>query len=556
MKTARSLIQTWLVLDFFGDARRRGGNSSTLTTTIFTQAFLALVFAALLYPETPPVPFAAANLSLSTLLIAVSMLGDHDRIDRRRADRELIGSSPAKRRSVVAARAGHAAFYVCLLTTGMALPPAILLGFLQQSALVALGYVALACGCSGLATAALAVTMRLLARLFGAARAALLGGSIKALLLGGGIALFALGLQQLRGTADDLPFGRVGAELLPPYQAARLLADPVGEWWRAAALVLAGAVLALLGLAIGEDERSTGSARRPAGPLRWLLLRLAGRGPSAGLAEFTATTMWRSAGFRARVLPLLGLPAGMIYLSLRDGGGEDTREAGFVFLCVLLQLPAIYLPFLIAFLPRADQDNTSWVFDQAPPLPLEVVRDAAWRALVTHVLVPVHAIAALLLVATSPAPVAVAGASLFSFAVAVAVSRPMCGSLAGIPFTDDRGGEPAVDLGGLFPFALLLLALAIGYGAFATPPVRALALLASIAFAVGLIARRPDVAAAEAPDEARPESPEPVQVTSDEEDRADEGVAETSLRRELRAIGLLYVAVSVLPALVGAAFGP
>ena len=54
------------------------------------------------------------------------------------------------------------------------------------------------------ATGALALVMRLLARIFGHSRAALLGGSIKALLLGGGVALFALGLQQLDVGRDDL----------------------------------------------------------------------------------------------------------------------------------------------------------------------------------------------------------------------------------------------------------------------------------------------------------------------------------------------------------------
>jgi hypothetical protein len=42
-----ALVETWLILDFFGDARRTGEPSSSLTSTIFTQSFLALVFAAL-----------------------------------------------------------------------------------------------------------------------------------------------------------------------------------------------------------------------------------------------------------------------------------------------------------------------------------------------------------------------------------------------------------------------------------------------------------------------------------------------------------------------------
>lgn len=177
MKTVRTLVHAWLVLDFFGDARRSGGASSTLTTTIFTQSFLALVFAALLYPETPPVPFAAANLCLSTLLVATGALGDHDQLNRRRADQTLLGTAPIARRTVVFARSGHAAFYVCLVTIGMALPPAILLACLRSSPLQAVLYVVAACACSGLATGALATAIRGLARCFGQARAALLAGT-------------------------------------------------------------------------------------------------------------------------------------------------------------------------------------------------------------------------------------------------------------------------------------------------------------------------------------------------------------------------------------------
>lgn len=570
MKTARSLIHAWLVLDFFGDARRRGGNSSTLTTTIFTQGFLALVFAALLYPETPPIAFAAANLCLASLLIAVSVLGDQDRVDRQRADALLLGTSPVGRATVVAARAGHSAFYVALLTIGMALPPGILLAFLQDEPWLVLGYVALACVCVGLATGALAVTLALLTRLFGAARAALLGGSLKAVLLGGGIALFALGLQNLRGTADDLPFGRSGAELLPPYHAARLLHEPGNELWRLAVLAGIGLGLAALALLLGRQEHGAATAVRRNGPLQRLLNALAGRGPGAGVAEFTAVSMWRSPGFRGRVLPLLGLPAGMIYLSLRgDGGDGDEAGNGFVFLCVMLHLPAIYLPFLVAFLPRADQDNTGWVFEHAPPIALEVIRDAAWRALVTHVLVPVHAIAATLLVLTSSAPLDTALAAVFAFTVAVVISRPMCAALETVPFSDDSGNEPGTSLGTLFPVALLLLGLGVLFGAFAGTGLRIGLTVAAIGLAVAMLRRRP-VADASAAPAATPSASVPAAVgatnapagtepeagpdEAEPEPPGEDLLAGNALNRELRAVALLYVAVSVVPTLVGAAF--
>ena len=97
-----SLLRAWLLLDFFGDARRAGNQQgSSLTTTIMWQALLALVFAALLYPDVAPVPFAAANLCLSTLLIGIASLGDEERPLRRAADEALLATSPISRTAVV-----------------------------------------------------------------------------------------------------------------------------------------------------------------------------------------------------------------------------------------------------------------------------------------------------------------------------------------------------------------------------------------------------------------------------------------------------------------------
>jgi len=550
MQRSRALVEAWLVVDFFGDARRSGAATSTLTTTIFTQSFLALVFAALLYPDTPAVPFVAANLSLSSLLIAVGLLGNQDGTNRRLADRVLLAAAPVGGGTVLLARAGHAAFYVCLVTIGMALPPAVLLGFLTGSGSRALAYVALACACSGLACGSLAVLLRALVRGLGYARAALVAGSLKAMLLGGGIVLFALGLQRLRGTADDLPFGRLGCELLPSYQAARLLAEPGDEAWRLSCLLGAGLLLLVMAMLLGDREPSRRAQVGRHTPLRRLLRVLAPRGPRLGIADFVAVSMWRSVGFRTRVLPLLGLPAGMVVLSLP---GTEPRHA-FVFTCLLLQLPAIYLPFLIAFLPRADQADTAWLFEQAPDLPPALVQDATWRALITHVLIPVHALALVLLIVVRPSPDVVA-ASLFAFGVAVLASRFMVRVLRCVPFTREGDGDTTTDLGGLFAAALVLGGLGTAFGAALAPAMRWLVAAAALASAAGwlLRTRREPIAAAPVPDvPGRPARiAEPVDPATD---AGEPGGTATTLRRELRAILVLYGAVCVLPALIGTMF--
>lgn len=551
MRKVSALIHGWLVLDFFGDARRSGGGSSTLTTTIFTQAFLALVFAALLYPETPRVPFAAANLCLSTLLIATGLLGNQDQLNRRRADETLLASAPIGTAAVVLARTGHAAFYVTILTTGMALPPAVLLAFLTGDWLQAPAYVALACACSGLASGGLGVTLRLLARVMGHANAALVAGTIKAMALGGGLVLFGLGMQRLQQTADALPIGRLGAELLPPYQAARVLADPDGEAWRLLVLLATAVVLLGLGMVIGSERSPRRVRVARIQPLRRLLQLLAGRGPTLGIAEFTALSMWRSPGFRARVLPLLGLPAGMVFLSLQ---GAEQRH-GFVFTCLLLQLPAIYLPFLIAFLPRADQADTGWIFEQAPLLTRTIVHDATWRALVSHVLVPVHALGFVLLMVVAPSAATVAAVA-FALALGVIASRAMIRTLPCVPFSQSRDGDTGTDLGSLFGSAILLGGLGTLFGGVLPPWAQWIAAALAIAGAVALLSRRPR-AGAEVESflpgpTHRSSSPEPE---SDKQDRAQEQVARAaSLRSELKAIAVLYGAVCVLPMLIGTMF--
>jgi hypothetical protein len=556
MNPLRQVVHAWLVLDFFGEARRTGSPGSSLTTTIFTQSFLALVVAGLMYPETPPVPFAAANLCLSTLLVATGMLNEHDQLTRRRADHLLLATAPRSRAFRSLAQATHAAFYLGLVTIGMALPPAILLGLWTGSALQSLAYVGMACLCSGLAAAALAVATRLVERSLGPIRAALFAGTTRAVLLGAGLVGFALSLQRLGGNADGLPITRLGAELLPPYHAARLLAYP-DEFWRWGALGGAAAVLWLLALIANDHDKEPGSVRQPRSWLLPLLRRLCGEGPRLGVAAFTATMMWRSPGFRARVLPLLGLPAGMVVLSLPSDGSQPS----LVFLCLLLQLPAIYLPFLIAFLPRADQPGTDWIFAQAPALPTAVVRDGVWRALITHVLVPVHLIGMGMLVVTGGPLADMVAASLFALALGTLMARVMLRNLAEMPFSQSRDESAGIDLGGLFALALVLGALGAGFGALAATWQRWLAASIALGIAGGQLLRRGHATTAAADPDAQTAATEAsvnlTQVSVDKAD-ADEPVdagppPANGLARELRAIVVLYAACSALPLLVGLA---
>jgi hypothetical protein len=554
MSKAAALVRTWLVIDFFGEARRAGhGHTSSLTTTIFTQSFFAFVFAALLYPDVPPVPFAAANLCLSSLLVAIGALGDESRPERRAADELLLRTSPLAPLEQALARAGHAAFALVLVAAGMALPPAILLAFVAHDASLAAAYVLGACACAALASGALGVLARACTHWFGAARTALLLGSLRALLLAGGVVLFALGLPHLRATKAAMPLGASAIELLPPYQVARWLAAPAADAWRWLPLLGAGTALLLAAawLAAGTDGARTRPVRT--GVLRRALARIAPGGATRALAEFTAIGMWRSAGFRARVLPLLGVPTAMVFLAMRGG----TSERDFVLGCVVMQLPAIYLPFLVVFLPRADQPGTAWVFAHAPAVPAALVHDAVWRALVTHVLVPVFALAIALACALGARGLAMLPPAVFALACGVFAARGAARALRELPFTAAHEANAGPDLGAMFASALALGGLGAAFGLWLPRalhwPVAALAL--SLAAAAVVRARSP-AAGPPLPDvDAAGPAPGAAEPASAPRDREGEATGKpTGLARELRAIAVLYAVLCVLPLLAGTIF--
>ncbi|MFO1031696.1 MAG: hypothetical protein U1F60_11480 [Planctomycetota bacterium] len=553
MKKIAALARTWLVLDFFGDARRAGkGHGSSLTTTIFAQSFLALVFATLLYPDVPPVPFAAANLCLSTLLVAIGALGDEARPNRRAADEVLVATAPMSAFAAVLARAGHAAFHVMLVTIGMALPPAILLAHLTHTNWSVPGYVLAACACSGLATGALGVITRAVAVWSGPARAALLQGTLKAVALGGGLVAFALGLRRLQGTAEQLPIGRFGVELLPPYHAARWLQAPATEAWRLLPFVGGGIVLLGLATLLARTSRPGRERIGRGGLCGRLLHRIGGTGARLGVAEFVAVSIWRSPGFRARVLPLLGMPAGMAALL-----ASEPQRSGFVLVGLLLQLPAIYLPFLIAFLPRADQPGTGWVFAQSPGITTALVQDATWRALVTHVLLPVHTLALGLVLLATGGNVDVVATSAFAFGVAVLAARAMVRPLQQVPFTVGDEADASADLGSAFAAALVLGGLGSGLALLPWWPVRWLVAALVLAMAVDRLRRTPVAEAGT--DGALLAEPGPVRAAKPAEAAAPETgppAPNPSLERELRAVAVLYAAIGLLPWWIGSAFAP
>ncbi|MHC4514176.1 MAG: hypothetical protein ACYTGW_13205 [Planctomycetota bacterium] len=465
-----ALVHSWLVLDFFGDSRKSGQPGSSLTTTIFTQSFIGLLFAIVVVSEPPfenDVAYLAANLSLSTLMVGIGLLGDPQRYKRAFADEVLARTAPLSANALTLARVLHGSFHLCLVTVGMALPPAILAYWVCGEALwVVPAYLVFACLSAGIMAGCLAVFTRGVHLVLGPARAQLMVGTLKALLLGGGFLLMVVCLRHLEGTAADIPLGPGSTLAWPPYWAARFLNYPQANWMFLGYLLAACVVLYLL----SSMMQTAALSRRTSKPTRrgWLAAldrSFAGDGTLLGATAFISTMLYRSAGFRARVLPLFGLPFAMVLLSFMEEGESQARR---LLLGMTLQFPAIFLPFLVAFLPRSDHEQASWVFDQSPHVTPTLFRAASFIALTTHIIVPVHATALAAMIAfgelTLPTVLFTVALSVFSTAIAILVARLSVQKLQHMPFTvDESDSEAETDFRGLVGGAIVLALLGGGF---------------------------------------------------------------------------------------------
>ncbi|MGE0145254.1 MAG: hypothetical protein AB7I19_18435 [Planctomycetota bacterium] len=482
MRKIGLLVHTWLLLDFFGSSRRDGKEGSALTTSIFSQSFLAFALAAITFePGASLLRFAGLHLSLSTLLMGIGALADPPSADRQLADRQLFHTAPIARSTLSIARVLHGAIRTTLPTIGVALPPAILCGYLRESDGVATTvlYLALAVLLASLAALAIDAFVRLTAVWFGSLRAALASGSLRAILFGVLFAGFLSGLPAVHGGAARL--GPIASllDFWPPWYAARILAEGLVPL---AIGVLGGASLLLIAMDRWiPDHGGEASGNRSARGGGWLdrvEAALAGEGPLRAFTAWTGTMLLRSPTFRARVLPLLGLPVAMLIMSFVHGSHGD-RSA---LLGVTMMLPAMGLPFLCAFLPRAEQEGAALVFETSPTATLALAREGSLIALSVRLILPLALLGLLILLMLAP-PLTALSLGMFAAGAGVLAAAFTLGRLTHIPFTAGEDEPAALDLGILAPPTLVLAGsgAALGIAAGSIPGVAAAATVLAIA---------------------------------------------------------------------------
>lgn len=485
MRKIGLLVHTWLLLDFFGSSRRDGKEGSALTTSIFSQSFLAFALAAITFePGASLVRFAGLHLSLSTLLMGIGALADPRSVDRQLADRQLFHTAPIGRSALSIARVLHGSIRTTLPTIGVALPPAILCGYLRESdgiRTTAL-YLALAILLASLAALAIDAFVRITAAWLGSLRAALASGSLRAVLFGVLFAGFLSGLPAVHGGATRLGPIAPLLDFWPPWYAARILAEGLVP---IAIGILFGASMLLVVMdrwipENGGEASGSRTMRTGGGWLDRLETALAGEGPLRGFTAWTGTMLLRSPTFRARVLPLLGLPVAMLIMSFVHGDRGD-RSA---LLGVTMMLPAMGLPFLCAFLPRAEQEGAALVFETSPSATLALAREGSLIALSVRLILPLALLGLLLLLLLAP-PLTALSLGVFAAGAGVLAAAFTLGRLTHVPFTAGEDEPAALDLGILAPPTLVLAGggAALGIAAGSLPAV-------AVAFAVLAIAIR------------------------------------------------------------------
>ncbi|MEO0479124.1 MAG: hypothetical protein AAF196_06555 [Planctomycetota bacterium] len=455
----RALWSAWLRVDL------AGADSPTSTSTIASASFLALGLAALTFsPKDYASTFSAAHLSFAAIWIGAAALADPESLSRRRADRLLLATAPLgalERRLAIAVRHG---LRITLLAIGVGIGPAVFLAATRGGSFTGSAWHVLATvWIAWLATLLTGSIQNSSDRFFGRSGGALALGVVRALALALLLGGFATCVAGLRGTPDDLPFGGAWVDAVPTLWLARLAQGTAHTGDGLAVLAFTASVLLIALVARPAEGLGAGRLGRLRGPLSRLEARLCHDPGELGVARFLSAQMLRNPAFRARVLPLIGLPVALTILGFDSESAAAKVAAGIV-----AAFPAIFLP-LVAALFRTDDDTAGWPFQTAPIDALEASRRATRIVLAVRLIWPLAIPLAIALVAFGfLAPLPALTVALFGAALGDWHAERIGQRLHAVPFTTPEGSS---DTGEALTIGLLLAAVAGVFASRADHPV-------------------------------------------------------------------------------------
>lgn len=460
---------------------------------------LSTIVAALLFTSASPGQFLFFTTALSMVFTATAVIGELAGGLFHPLDLAVTGHLPVSGFTRFGARFTELAAALMVLTLNLNLTPAILFGFVAQSAsgpfvsavspfvcLAAAFCVCLAAAfCAALFTAgACLVVYSLLARFLTTAQ---FQGAL--LYLNIFVSLAILGLLCNIGRlieASAVVATNAGWKqlLFPPAwfsgSVLALLGLPGGTNHSIllAAAGMTAALLPLLAVAVGSENllRALSGSRMAArgksapGRVMDLFERLFVRPDEKAAFEFTAVHLARDRGFRLKAYPILGVPVLMMVISLFES--KDP-----LFFILLLYLMNLYLPLVVSFLPFGDFFRAGWIFDALPAESPQSFARGAEKAFVYRIMLPLGLLNAVVL-AVFLSPLVGPLHALFAFLGGLFVVGARFRTLGVYPFSREFRGVVTNDFTGVLFGSLVV---------FAALASIQLAVSGSIPFFVGLI---------------------------------------------------------------------
>jgi ABC-2 type transport system permease protein len=406
----REVLALQIRRDFEGSAPATGSpdapgalDDSPLLVNVAHNLTMGTLVAYFAYVNFEPFGFAFVQMIVLMVAVAMALVAEFGVALLDPADHAMLAPLPIASRTLFAARAANALFYVAVIATSWCLPGAILAWRVHGGSLgAALAHVAASLLAALASAVIVGVGGGVFARVVSARRlhdAVLWAQVLFSLMLFLG---FLYGPSLLPGADGFVSFSRSGGALAcPPAWFAALAA---GGPSRLAAAAIAAPVLGIavaLGLAsrYGAFLRSGAGARRAAagerasrgpGAITRLVRRFAVREAERPSFDFTTIQMSRERAFRLRVYPLLGFPIALAVMAASMPSAHDRT----LWTMLLLYAPNLYFPAVLSQLPFTSTPEAAWLWRAAPVPRRSDVLIGAEKAFLLRFVAPLYVVIA------------------------------------------------------------------------------------------------------------------------------------------------------------------